>query len=253
MLNDSFVKCGLILFVSFLFGLSACQNTIEEFDSSYEGTAYFPLAVGNTWIYQLDSVIYDNNGLKVDSSSLQIKETITESYIDDAGDEVFRVQRARRNAETSPWFTTDIWTASKTQRKAYRVEENLRFAKLNFPVVEGKSWDGNAYIDENVIVKIGGEPIRIFKNWGNYRYSSVGISEQLNGQFYDSVCLVEQVDIEDKISKRFAIEKYALGFGLIYKEMTILDTQKFDSNDPWVKKAEQGFILKQSLISFNPG
>ena len=48
-------------------------------------------------------------------------------------------------------------------------------------------------------------------------------------------------------------EKYAKDIGLIYKEMWILDTQKSESAAPWEVKAEEGFILKKSLVSFVQG
>jgi hypothetical protein len=83
---------------------------------------------------------------------------------------------------------------------------------------------------------------------------SVDQSENIGGDIlYPSVCTVNQVDLEDKITRRYAEEKYAKGIGLVYKKMIVLNTQKFDSTEPWELKAEEGFILEQVLLSFQAG
>lgn len=241
-----------ILFILALaLGFWACENTLEDYQPENTGEDYFPLEVGNTWIYQVDSITYDNNGSKIDTSSIRVRETITEQFIDQEGNNAYRISRAW--LKNNFWVTSDIWFASKDKKLAYRTEENLRFAKLSFPIVEGNAWDGNAFIDEDIIVKIEGEPIRVYQNWGDYSYFSVDQSENIGEENYPSVCTVKQVDLEDKITRRFAEEKYAKGVGLVYKHMIVLNTQKFDSTDPWEVKAEEGFILEQVLISFQAG
>lgn len=240
-----------LLILALALGILACENSLEDYQPGITGTDYFPLEVGNTWIYQLDSITYDNNGSKIDTTSIQVKETITEHFIDQEGNDAYRIARAWLKNDF--WVTSDIWFASIDDKLAYRNEENLRFAKLSFPIKEGNTWDGNAFIDEEIIVKIAGEPIRVYQNWGDYLYISVDESENIGGDNYSSVCTVNQVDLEDKITRRFAEEKYAKGIGLVYKQMIVLNTQKFDSTDSWEVKAEEGFILEQTLISFQSG
>ena len=195
--------------------------------------------------------MYDNNGTRIDTVSNQIREMLTEEFVDQSGQSVFRVERSAW--KSGNWIVQDIWSASRDDNLAFRTEENLRFAKLSFPTRAGKAWDGNAFIDEEVIVKIAGEPIRVYQNWNDYRYLSVDEAETIGETSYDRVCTVEQVDLEDRITRRYSVEKYAEDVGLIHKQMIILNTQKFDSDDPWEIKAEEGFILDQKLISFVPG
>jgi len=239
------VWAATLLFVS-------CENSLESYDPGFEGAEYFPLAVGHTWTYRVDSVVYDNAGLRIDSSSNLVRERITEQYFDEEGLENFRLERAVYNHSDGTWQVRDIWSASLEERHAYRNEENLRFAKLNFPVKEGKTWAGNAFIDENITVKIAGEPIKMFQNWGEYEYLTIGQAERIGELDHNSVCTVLQTDLEDKITRRYSLEKYASGTGLVYKSMMILNTQKFDSEQPWEIKAEEGFILEQTLLSFEP-
>jgi hypothetical protein len=238
-----------------LFGIlilaGSCTNTIEDYNPDDPGTAYFPLQTGHSWTYQLDSVVYDNNGLKVDSISTIIREKITDTFTGESSGTIFRVERSI--LKNNQWVITDIWTASMDDRLAYRTEENLRFAKLSFPVQEGVTWNGNAFFDPDIITKIAGEPLRIYQNWGDYNYTSVDSPETIGNHNYDRICTVVQADLEDRISRRFSAEKYAYGTGLVHRKMIILNTQKFESNEPWSEKAEEGFILEQTLLSFEPG
>jgi len=245
------MKFRFLLILALISSFMACENTLEDYQPSFGGKSFFPLEVGHSWIYQLDSIVYDNNGTRIDTISSQIREQITEKFTDQSGNEAYRISRARLKGTF--WKVTDIWSASTDERLAYRTEENLRFAKLSFPIIDGNSWDGNAFLDEEVIVKIAGEPIRVYQNWGDYRYEDVNAVETIGDVSYDKVCTVSQVDLEDKITKRYSLEKYVDGFGLVYKQMYILNTQKFESNDPWEIKAEEGFILEQTLLSFEPG
>ena len=245
------MRFGLISVMLVLFFLFSCRNTLEDFDPGFEGSAYFPLEVGYNWIYQVDSIIYDNNGKVVDTVSVRISEDISDSFQDESGNEVYTIDRAQYEEEEGRWNVIDVWSATKDDKAAYRTEENLRFTKLNFPVKEGKSWDGNAFIDEDVIIRVAGEPIRIYQNWGNYKYASIEKDVELDGNIYEELCTVIQVDLEDQISRRYSEEKYALGIGLVHKRMIILNTQQFLSEDPWEVKAEEGFILEQRLLSFS--
>ena len=51
--------------------------------------------------------------------------------------------------------------------------------------------------------------------------------------------------------RRFALEKYARGIGLAYREYWILDTQLNTDDRPWDQKAQRGFIFTQVLIDHN--
>ena len=156
----------------------------------------------------------------------------------------------RFNKRGSDWVISDIWSALKNENQAIRNEDNLRFIKLVFPISEDKYWDGNAFIDsDNVIVKIAGESIKLYERW-SYYYDSANEFETIGDTDYDNITTVRQVDTENSINKRYSLEKYAKGVGLVYKKMIILNTQNNDENIPWEEKAEEGFILEQTLLSF---
>ena len=246
-------KYHLLFLFSIIMTMISCVDKTDPYTTDFaEDQKYFPLTTGNTWIYEVDSIIYDNNGTKVDTIHHIIKEEITGSFIDNEGIKNYIIERYIKS--NFGWTISKACSATKNEKQAIRNEDNLRFIKLVFPIKENYLWNGNAYFDsENIIVKIAGEPIKMYEYW-NYRYISKDVPDTIDNRRYDNVATVEEVNYENSIEKRYSIEKYGKGVGLIYKEMYILNTQKIDQvNIPWEQKAEEGFILKQKLISFSGG
>ncbi len=240
----------LKFFVSVLmiFSIVACGSKYEDYKIDDSGKRYFPLEVGNTWTYSVDSIIYDNQGLEVDTFHYTIKEVVTDSFVDGAGETNYTISRYKKDGEN--WVENQGWYGLLTEKHAIRIEDNLRFIKMIFPVQKDVCWDGNSFIDsENIIVKIAGEPIKMYDNW-RYGYVQVDTSLTINGIEYNSVHTVVECDTENRLNRRFSEAKYAENVGLVYRKMIILDTQNSSNTEPWEEKAEQGFILEQSLLSF---
>ncbi len=237
-----------VMFVSMIFSIISCGGKYEDYKLDNSGKEYFPLEVGNTWIYAVDSIIYDNRGERIDTSKNIIKEVVTDSFVDGAGNTNYTISRFRK--EDNNWIETQNWYAMVNEKQAIRVEENLRFIKMIFPVKENIYWDGNSFIDsENLVVKIAGESIKMYNNW-RYGYAQIDTSVTINDTEYSSVHTVLECDTENRLNRRFSEAKYAKDVGLIYRKMIILDTQNSSNTEPWEEKAEQGFILEQSLLSF---
>ena len=213
---------------------------------------YFPQEIGDEWIYQVDSIIFDPSlgGIAKVESSIQIREVVRDTFIDLTGQVNYVLDRYYRETENDSWLIQSVWHSLRTDNAAFRIEDNRRIKKLVFPPNEGVKWDGNAFFDPNTIIFIAGEPIKMYKDW-DYRILSVDHSENINGVNYDRVLVVQQADSENAIEKRYGIEKYAFGIGLVYKERIILDTQNITNELSWEEKAERGFMLRQTLIRFN--
>ncbi len=228
--------------------ISSCTNELDDYKPKSNDNVYYPLSIGSTWIYELDSVIFDNAGTKIDTFHGLVKETIIDSFTSNAGLKTYTIERYNKKGDG--WEVTDIWSTSKTANQVTRTEDNLKFIKMVSPIEKKQSWDGNAYIDtENLIVKIAGESIKMYEQW-YYRYTDIGIEETIGENTYDDVVVVQEVDKDTKLEKRFSVEKYAKNIGLVYKKMIILNTQNNIETIPWEKRAEEGFILEQKLISY---
>lgn len=257
-MNKLFVV--LVFFLGLGVFMSSCGREIEDYPAV--DYAYFPLETGKYVIYQVDSISYDEFNCSVDSVRVQLRELITAKDTDGEGNTYYRTERYYRKTDSDPWQFKNVWVSQIVDFQAHRVEDNQRYIKLAFPVVDQKKWDGIIYVRRDTLVAVKGGAIDFYKDWDEFKYTSVGAQEIINGKTYDEVLTVEQVDKINNIERRYSIEKYAKGVGLVSKEMRILDTQCRNNckgtgdlatciNTPWEFKAERGFILKQTVLSHN--
>jgi len=243
--------------VPLFIGIVLLQSCKEENEVPIEfGYDYFPLEIGKYIEYDVDSIIYDlvagNNSISR-SNSIQIREEVIDSFPDNEGRTVYRIERFERENETEEWQVSDVWAAVITDRQAERIEENLRFIKMIFPVSNNTNpWNGNKFIDENLVISVEGESVFVFKNW-IYQYGEIGIPLEVNGLNFDDVVEIYQAADSNFIELRSSFEQYARGVGLVKREVRILDTQCIDdcAGDLWEEKAEKGFIMRQTVTDFN--
>jgi len=242
----------------------ACDDTPPtpfETPNIAEQQAYFPLEIGKYVEYQADSIIYDfsTGGSTIrDSSSILVREEITDTVRDITGELVFVIERSERNNDTQPWVVRNIWSATRNGSQAIRSENNLRFLRLVFPFDNRTRWDGNVWIDEYQEIEIAGERIQPFVNWG-YRVDAYDVSAQVGTFTFDSVLVITEVDETNAIERRFSRSWYAKDIGLVRREQEILDSQYCNQipapsdclTKPWKEKAQKGFTLKQWLINHN--
>ncbi len=239
---------------------NCAEPAIEEVSLDF-GYDYYPLEVGKFRIYELDSIIYDPRvgGTAIDSSTTLVREVIADSFTDNTGQTVFRVERSERTSEQAPWVVTSTVVLARDDGRAFWTEDNLRFIKMVFPLERGKQWDGHLFFDPLLTIPVAGESIQMFKDW-NYKVLELGQTVTLGGQSFPDVATIELANSENLIENRQGTEQYAKGIGLIYRELAILDTQceVCCENDfaacgalPWAQKAEKGFRLQQRLIDYN--
>lgn len=238
----------------------ACQETVETPEAIDYGYDYFPLRIGASWTYQVDSIIFDPGitGTDLDSSRHWVQERITDTFTDAAGLLRYRVEQYSRLADTMPWQINQVLTLARGERRAYRDEANLRFVKLPFPLRDGATWDGNAFFDNTLILEVAGEQLELFKSW-DYRVLELEEALELSGLTFSDVATVQNADAENLLERRYALEQYARGVGLVYRTLLLADTQcqvccNGDGAQceplPWRDKAERGLIVHQQLVSY---
>lgn len=260
MLKYSYKIIGILASISCCLLLSCRPSETDEITIDF-GYDYYPLAIGKSWIYQVDSVIY-RPGLQAivkDSSTSFLREIVTDTTTDLGGELLYIIERYRRSSEKDVWEISKVFTRSKTERRALQTEDNLRFVKLAFPLTQGASWDGNAFLDAQRLFSVGGEFIQLFKNW-QYIATQTGAQDTIGGVIYSDVSSVRQADLDVATDYRFAREKYARDVGLVFREWFIADSQcnyccngnqgPVCQDTPWDQRAEKGFYLKQTLLSY---
>lgn len=174
------------------------------------GYDYFPNRVGSFIEYEVDSIHYD---IEIDTTHFYLKEVIAEDFIDDEGNLATRVERYKKFAMQDEYVLTDVWTQMRTATTAERVEENVRFVRLVFPLNANATWDGNAYNTEDP--------------W-DYTYEEVGTSHTLEGFSLNDVVRVDQRLNVNLVDQEEAWEIYARDIGLVQKKFSDLTYQDFE-------------------------
>lgn len=223
-----------ILFLLF----SACTKDHPiAVDTSKE---FYPMALNNYWIYNVDSISFDDVTLTSDTIHYQVMETLDSTFIDDTNQQAYRLERSRRADSSAAWTITDVWSCNLSNTTAEKVEENLRFIKLSFPVYENKTWAGNKYIHPWDVTEF-------LSNW-SYIYNHINESTDVLGQQFDSTLTVIQKADSNLTEKYFFTEKYARHIGMIFKEEQ--HVQKQNLLNSWLHP-ESGFIIRYYLIDHN--
>lgn len=202
--------------------LMACTGFVLALDSCKKdppptvdlGLNYFPANVGHYVVYEVDSTVYDDFNHDTDVYRYQVKELIESEFTDNEGRPALRIERWIKNYNDTipyssmPWTLSRVWYAVRTLNQAERVEENIRYIRLVFPVKENTTWNGNA---QNTI----GE-------W-DYEYENVDEAFHAGNTHFDSTLTVIQKNDINLLEHRFYRERYARNIGLI--EKSVIDVQ----------------------------
>lgn len=240
------------IFILFLLTVTmACsKNETEVLDDSALGYEYYPVAIGKEWIYRTDSILFSlRSKVEIDTSYSYVRELVKDSFRDGQNRLIYRLEVYRSDNGVSNWSLTGTNYIEINELHLIKRENGLSFVKLVFPVSKNKAWDGNAYIQPKTQISIQGEIIEPYEHWF-YFYSYTDKPETIESRHYDSVCLVEEVDDENIIQKRYSIAKYARNIGMVYREVWFLDTQNTQFGLPFIERAEKGLILRQYLVSY---
>lgn len=251
-------KLALLILLGITGVFSSCnKSTLDDFELRM-GYEYYPLEVGQSRIYAVDSIIFDLSpqGIVPDTLSGFFREVILDTLRDNTGALVFRIERFYRKATTEPWQIHSVVSSSREEQEAVYTENNLRFIKLRFPLKEGLEWDGTAYFPERINIEVAGETMDYYKGWNNVVLEKRP-EYSLPNRSYSDVFVVEIANLENNIQVRSGVEVYAPDKGLIYQEIQVMDTQcdyccngdfAFCNSLPWVEKAEKGLILRKWLV-----
>ena len=167
---------------------------------------YFPTRDGHWVVYDVDSVVHADNDGNTDDSvryyHFQIKELISSTFTDGEGRPTQRIERYRRDNDSTDWTITSVWTSTLVSNRAERVEDNIRYIPLAFPINSNITWNGNT-----------------FNQLGEQDYTYDGFHEALSISTFsfDSSLTVVRVDDDNFVERTLSKEKYAVHVGRVYK------------------------------------
>ncbi|MGQ0828630.1 MAG: hypothetical protein ACT4ON_09570 [Bacteroidota bacterium] len=209
-----------IFFISVILvpGFFSCKK--DKAATPDMGYNYFPSETGTYVVYNVDSFYYNdfNVPTTIDTFRFQLKEKIQSLYYDNENRLTIRLERYIKNYSSTvpysqmPWILKNVWSENKTATNAEKVEENVRYVKLKFPVKENQKWNGNI---QNTLPE-----------W-NYSYAFFDLSRTIGGIKFDSVLQVDQYDDGSKnlVERRLYVEKYARNVGMVYKQVIDVESQ----------------------------
>lgn len=227
---------GCLFWVFFIL-LSACEtenesvepnNSTETVKAHYD---YVQLDSGITYIYEVDSLYYDDFKETIDTYSYQVSETIKAPL--DSGSYEWLSKVLTNKDSTKEGNTLFTSTMSDEDYQVFR--NNKRIVKLKFPVRSGKTWDGNAfnYLEERT-----------------FRYESTHQPFETPYDQFDSTVTVIEKDEGNLIEEHRKKVVYAKGIGKVYQKDLNL---RFRGDSippetiPWEEKANTGYIKTKEL------
>tara|TARA_Y100000589_G_C27194575_1_gene646212 strand:+ start:4364 stop:5080 length:717 start_codon:yes stop_codon:yes gene_type:complete len=230
--------CWILLFSLFLFSCSKDTPSSTEFKSASD---YYPLKLGSWYVYDVDSISYNDftDPVTVDSVSYQIKEELTDTFLDLEGNLSYEITRYKRMgndsviADNMPWGISDIWWVKNRNGNIERIEENNRYITLSNPILQGKKWNGNAY---NYMSSLMWE----------YTYKNIA---DTFGQYENTITVVQK-DSDTEIDSTCYIEVFAEEIGLVSRTRTFLESPSNSLPIHMIYKIEKGFQYFQTLKSY---
>ena len=232
----------LLLFLFLAAGWASCsEKTVVEM-SSPPLADYFPLQTGKYITYRLDSTVPTQFGADTTVRSYRVRDQVDAIITDGLGRPAYRVLRAISNlAGTQPYVPNNTFSATPVGEDWVEwYENNLRFMKLRFPMLEGFTWKGNSFIDATSL----NSKLRYLADW-DYVYENIGQPFTVLGKTYpETVTIMQRDEVlpEGPFDPRFykqwnySIEVYAKGIGLIYKNFDHKEWQPPAGGSPgyWV-------------------
>lgn len=139
------------LFVGLTLGFAGCKNKTAP--APEVGSDYYPIAVGNYWVYAVNDTTYSpvgGSGANFTPSvakaiAYQFKETITDVYADAAGQPAYRLVRSKLVPPATSYRDDSMFVLSATPQFVALNRNNTRTLELIFPVRDGRSWNLNAF------------------------------------------------------------------------------------------------------------
>jgi hypothetical protein len=230
----------ILAVVAVILFLSSCSDELDKGPADSESgslSRYFPLDSGSYIVYSVDSIIhrYEDDHTNepdsmIDTFHYEVKEVIDSDFIDGEGDLAWRVSRYYRDNDSAGWNFTSLWTAKRTNQSAQKVEENIRFVKLSFPVTITRTWNGNQFN---------------FFPEEDYSVDELNVPLNIGGFSFDSSVTVLELEDFNLIHRIFKEEKYVYGLGLAYRQRDSL-------NINGLGYVTNGVEFRQSLIDYFP-
>jgi hypothetical protein len=247
-----------------IIGLLICGSCKKNYNyPSGQVTDYAQLQPGKYITYRLDSLVFINFGTQDTVISYLARDIIDSLLTDNLGRPSWRVIRYLSDTTgTQPWTVTETYMITPTRQALEVIENNMRYLKLELPIVDGFSWNGNSYIDTHTtysnVPDLGSWDYSYMAGW-NYTYDSVGLSFNVLAGSIPGAITVQQANdstgtpsnIVDSLvsSVTYSEEIYAKGIGLIFKNSVYWQYQPPNVSEP--VGSISGYGIRLNMVDHN--
>lgn len=182
---------------------------------------FYPIQVGNSIIYQLDSTVYINFGSEKVVHSHIIKDVVDSMITDNLGRNSYKIKREIRNSiDTTKWDHLMSYLITYDSLRVELIKDNQRYLIMIDPIKNNFEWNGNSYINT-----ISNPELQYLDQW-KYYYKDVNMPFTINDITYPETLTIVQRDdiIGDTTNKdyyfevNYSKEVYAKEIGLVLKE-----------------------------------
>lgn len=230
-------RSGVLLLLILLLGCSS-----REILPKRTGHEYVPVRTGAWWQYAVtETTISAVNGQSNTLYDLRVE------VIDSVDGGTFILQRMTRLQGATDWEAAETWSARVTDFQYVLQEGNVPFVRMQFPLAEGKSWNGNA------LNTLGGTDLCSDGSYACDNYETAGLQSpfEIPGTLgYDDTVTITENDEDDPIvGKDLRQSVYAKDIGMIYREEIHLEYCTVGTCIG-EQVVENGTIVRLSLTSY---
>lgn len=192
--------------------IQSCSDSDTDPITPYD---YFPLAVGQFQIYQVNEEVYSSGVKEPVLKNWQEKDEVSKVSLDSAGSRRVIVSRFTRNTSAQSWQKIKEYSVRHDPDKVIVNLDNEVLTPLVFPYSLQVTWDGYQYfsLDDD-------DPRYNTK----HHYENINQPLTVNSlQFDKTIKVSERTDTTGKTQYRLGYKEYAAGVGLVVDEQTNFD------------------------------
>lgn len=196
----------ILLFCSSIFIFTSCQNDPEEPKDITFGQSFYPIEEGRFQTFLVKQTRYALNETPV-TVTYQLKEVIGDEFEGENGEKVNEVLRYVRLNGLEVFRLDSVFSVRKDENVVVKMEHNIPYVKVDFPVEEGKVWNGNLF---------NARPAR------NFLAQEVSAAKALGDNSFSNTFTVIESQDSSLVDKNLRYEVYADEVGMIYKRTEAL-------------------------------
>jgi hypothetical protein len=130
--------------VNYLWVSIVLVQCAEDETMKFNGPDFFPLAVGNYWIYTVQKTTYSPLQPPA-ADTFQLMVHVVDSFVNTEQGITYVLHRSTRQHEGFPWQFSETWSARITDQFVVVNQENVPVIPLAFPVHVNRRWNANLY------------------------------------------------------------------------------------------------------------